>query len=58
MIDKVLTEKIEKEFDDLLQKLQNRKCEIVAGLLLNIKKEIDIQTVGEKTIFTIREIKK
>jgi len=45
-------------FDEQLKKLNERKNEIVAGIVLNITKMTDIQTIGEKTIITIREIKK
>ncbi|MFA5174608.1 MAG: hypothetical protein WC438_05500 [Candidatus Pacearchaeota archaeon] len=57
-IDAVFQKELEKEFDDMIKNLNERKGKILAGILLNVKKEIDIQTIGEKLIFTIREIKK
>jgi len=58
LIDKILTDEIGAEFDRHIVELQAKKCEIISGILLNIKKTIDIQTIGENTIFTIREITK
>jgi len=57
-IDAVFQNELEKEFDELIKDINKRKGEIIAGVLLNVKKEIDIQTVGEKLIFTIKEITK
>jgi len=56
LIDKQLTELVGKEFDKHIEELQHRKNEIISGILLNIKKTIDIKTMGENVIFTIREI--
>lgn len=58
MIDEALTKRVGEEFDMRLKELQDKKNEIISGILLSIKKEVDIQTIGEKVTFTIKEIKK
>ena len=57
-INNKLTEEIEKEFDKHIKELEERKNEIVAGILLNIKKTVSIDTMRENITFTIREITK
>jgi len=57
-IDVVFQKELEKEFVEMIKNLNERKGKILAGILLDIKKEIDIQTIGEKLIFTIKEISK
>ena len=49
---------VEKEFDNKIKELEKTKNEIVAGVLLNVMKMVDIEQFGEKIIFTIREIKR
>lgn len=56
-INQVLEIEMEKEFDKAIKNLNERKREIVAGVLLNVMKTVDMQTIGERTIFTIKEIK-
>lgn len=57
-IDVVFQKELEKEFVEMIKNLNERKGKILAGILLDIKNEIDIQTIGEKLIFTIKEISK
>jgi len=56
MLGDVLTEEVNKKFDLMMKELNSRKNEIVAGILLNIKKEVDIDNFGDKVTFTIKEI--
>lgn len=57
LIDKKLTEEVSKEFDKKIEELIKRKDEIVCGLILNIKKQIDIQSMNENIIITLRKDK-
>lgn len=61
-IRKAITEDIEQQFDlirdKMLADLNRRKNEIVAGVLLSVEKQIDIQNGRDTTIITIREITK
>jgi len=57
LIDKRLKQEVEKEFDRHIKELNERKNEIIAGILLNIKKQISIQTLNSNVIFTIKELK-
>lgn len=57
LVDDELTKVMEKEFDEMVQKLNDRKRELVARILLNVQKTIDIQQISDRTIFTIREVK-
>lgn len=53
---------IEREFeirkDEMIKDLNTRKNEICAGILMDIVKTIDIQSNLDRTVVTIREIKK
>lgn len=58
LIEEALTKRIGEMFDVAIKEIEEKKREFIAGLLLSIQKEVNIQQVGENTIFTIREIKK
>lgn len=45
---------VEEEFASLAERVEKRKAEIVAGVLLHVKKEIDVQTLGQTLTFTIK----
>lgn len=48
----------EKAKEDFIKNLDKEKDTLVAGVLINMKKTMDIQTSDNRIIFTIREIKK
>lgn len=58
MIDDALTQRIGFMFDEAVKEIQEKKNEFISGILLSIQKQVDIQQIGERTIFTIREISK
>jgi len=55
---------IEKELDaeydnirkEFLEKLEKRKNEIIAGMLVNLTKNINVQSINENLIVTIKEV--
>ena len=57
IVNNVLQREIEAEFDSHIKELQEKKNQIIAGILLNVKKTIDIDVAKDRVIFTIREIK-
>lgn len=44
----------DEEFEAMKQRLDERKAEIVAGVVLNVEKRLHINTRNEETIITIR----
>jgi hypothetical protein len=56
-ISKSIQQSVEEEFDKKIKELQIEKNRIVAGTLLNVMKMVDFQQMGERIIFTVREIK-
>lgn len=57
-ISKAIQKNIEDEFDNTMKALNQRKNEVVAGILLNVMKTVEMQSVGDKLTVTIREIQK
>lgn len=57
LIEKVLETELEQEFEKAIADFNKRKREIIARVLIKVSKEVDIQTLGERTTFTIRELK-
>lgn len=49
-----LERELEKEFDLAKQRFEERKGEIIAGILLLVSKQIDMQVLGEKIVFEIK----
>lgn len=41
---------------ELLEKLDRDKDTICAGIVLNVVKYVEVQTIGEKVVITIRKI--
>lgn len=52
-IENVLGEEWGSIRNEAIKKLDARKDEVIAGLVLNIKKSIDVNTVGSKTVITV-----
>ena len=57
-IETALQKELEKEFDAAIQNFNDKKLEILARILLNIKHTIDIRTEGKTVTFIIHEITK
>lgn len=57
LIEKRLKQEVEKEFDRYIAELNEKKNEIVAGLLLSIQRQISMQTLDDNIIITIKELK-
>lgn len=59
---RAIGEKLEKlvgdEFDSAIKKIQEKKNEIISGILLSVHKEVSINSIGNTVTFTIREISK
>ena len=56
-IKKGVEEEVKKEFDLSIEYLNKRKNQICAGIVLNIMKTVNMQTLGEKMTIEIKEIK-
>ncbi len=52
-IDKELTRIIDEEIEEAKKRVDRRKSDIIAGILLHVQKQMDMQTMGEKLIFSI-----
>lgn len=48
---------IEEEFEKTKKRIDERKSEIIAGVLLRVQKMYSVERIGETIIFTIREDK-
>lgn len=48
----------EKTKEDFIKNLDKEKDTLIAGILVNMKKSMDVQTMDNRIVFTIREIKK
>lgn len=55
-IKKQLNTEFDKMVKEFTEKLESRKAEFIAGHALEISKHMDIQSVGERVIITIRKI--
>ena len=42
------------ELEEAQKRIEKRKAEIVAGVILHIQKMIDMQTMGEKLVISIK----
>ena len=42
------------EFDEAQKRIEKRKAEIVASVILHIQKMMDMQTMGEKLVISIK----
>lgn len=60
-ITKSITDYVDKKvgelFDEKIKELNERKNEIVAGIVLNVAKNMSFERYGENITFTIREVK-
>lgn len=56
LIQKVLQKELEQEFDLAIKKFNERKAEILARVLLDITKNVQMETMGTNIVFTLREI--
>lgn len=56
LIHNVLQKELEKEFDLAIKKFNERKTEILARVLLDITKNVHMETMGTNIVFTLREI--
>lgn len=60
-ITKSITDCVDKKvgelFDEKIKELNERKNEIVAGIVLNVAKNMSFERYGENITFTIREVK-
>jgi len=52
-----LEEKLSTEFDNKIKELQEKKDEIISGIILNAKKNMSIETRMNELVITVREIK-
>ena len=55
-INTILIEQISAEWDRKIRDLNLMKNEVVAGIVLNMTKRIDMQTLGGNLVITIKEI--
>lgn len=57
-----IKKEVEREFDDAkaraIERLETRKVEIIAGIMLTISKTADFKFMEDRIIFTIRELTK
>jgi len=56
IIEQSLQNEIEKEFDFVLKNFERRKGEIVAGILISIKRTTDMRILEDRIIFEIKSI--
>lgn len=52
-----LTKKVSEEFDNKIKELQEKKDEIISGIILNAKKNMSVETKMNELIITVKEIK-
>ena len=55
-INGAIEKEMKAEVDAAIARLEKRKDEIVAGVLLGVQKEVSVQQAGEVIIFTIKKI--
>lgn len=53
-IDREIERMIDEEMKLLKERVEARKAEIVAGVLLHVQKEISIQTMSQQIVVTIK----
>lgn len=58
VVKKELERAMSKEFDLAIEEFNRKKREIIAGILIGVMKTVEIETLKDRIIFTIREIKK
>lgn len=58
LIDAVLEKELSEEFDRAIKRFNERKGEIIAGVLLNTQKIFHAEIHGQNIVFTVREISK
>ena len=49
-----LKEAADEEFELMKTRLDKRKAEIVTGIVLHVQKMVDVQTIQERVIITIK----
>jgi hypothetical protein len=55
-ISKAIEKEVGREFDRKIEELEMRKNEIVAGVVLHVSKYIDMQSMSDRIVITVREI--
>lgn len=50
-----MDEEFERHKNDLVATLDRRKDEIISGIILNVKKMVDIESRSDRIVFTIRK---
>lgn len=53
-IDKEVKIATEEEIEKAKKRIDERKAQIVAGVLLHVQKEMDIQTMNDRIILTVK----
>lgn len=56
-IDGEITRATEQEFEEAKNRLEKRKSEIIAGVVLYVTKMVQFETMSDKVIITVREEK-
>lgn len=54
-IDREVKLATEEELENAKKRIEERRSQIIAGVLLYIQREIQVETIGEKLIITIRQ---
>jgi hypothetical protein len=53
-INEAIKSAFDKEYEEAIKRLNQKKPTIIAGVLLNVKKMIDVRTLDNNFIFTIK----
>lgn len=53
-VESQISRMIDEEYKTVEERIKRRKAEIVAGVLLDFKKEIDMQTMGQHLVITVK----
>lgn len=56
-VNKQLENELDKHFEEHIKQLNEKKNEIIAGVLLNIMGKVEMSKIGENYTFTIKELK-
>lgn len=54
VIQKHLTLAVEEEFENAKKRIEERKAEIITGVVLYIQKQVQFQSMEDKLIITVR----
>lgn len=56
-IELVIQKRVNELFDEAIKQIEQKKNEIVGGILISIKRTVDVHALNDRVIFTVREIK-